>query len=103
MKKRGITFKRDIHRLNICMSSGKRIKKTAMELFDTITVQILKAVCREAGNLVEHSDIKVLGAKSVEGAVKMLFPGEMSQYAVEEARAACLKYQQYEALSSSSV
>ena len=77
-KKHGISFKRDIFRLNTCMSTGKRIKKTAMELLDSITVQIRKAIAREAGNMVEHSKIQVLGAKSVEAAVKILLPGEMA-------------------------
>ena len=67
-----------------------------MELLNSIIVQIMKAIGREAGNLVEHSSNKVLGAKSIEAACKILLPGEMAKYSIEEARDACLKYQQYE-------
>ena len=78
------------------MEVKTRIKKTAMSYLDDIIVQIFKAIAHEASNLCEHSRSKVLGKKSLEAATKILLPGEMAQYAIEEAQTACQKFQQYE-------
>jgi len=95
-KDHGLTFKRGIHAVSLTMEGRRRIKKTAMGLLDGFMVEIFKAIAREAGNLCEHSKSKVLGAKSVESACKILLPGEMAQYAIEEAQAATLRFSQYE-------
>ncbi len=78
------------------MECQAKIKKTAMDLLDSIAIQVLKAIARQASELCEHGKIKVLGAKSIESAVRIFVPGEMAKYSIEEANAACLKYQQYE-------
>ena len=84
------------------MGSKVRIKQSAMELLNDITVDVMKTIARQAADLCEHGKSKVLNAKTLEAAVKMTIPGEMAQYAIEQAQEAVLKYQQYEAPSSSS-
>jgi len=101
-KKRGITFKRQIYTLIKAMKTQASIKQSAMEVLDNITIEIFKRIARQASDLCEHGKSKVLNAKTLEAAVKMTIPGEMAQYAIEQAQEAVLKYQQYEAPSSSS-
>ena len=81
------------------MKTQVSIKQSAMEVLDNITIEIFKRIARQASDLCEHGKSKVLNAKTVEAAVKMALPGEMAQYAIEEAQAACLKFHQYERTS----
>jgi len=85
------------------METKVRIKKTAMELLDNVMVQIFRAIAREASNLCEHSSSKVLGARTIEAATKVLLPGEMAQYAIEEAQSATLKFSQYEKVPAENI
>ena len=91
-----MNFRRNIYTLNKAIEGSKSIKVSAMDLLNEITVGMLKSIARQASDLCEHGNSKVLNHKTLEAATKMFLPGEMSKYAIKEAQAAVLKFQQYE-------
>ena len=87
-KKKGINFRRHIFTVLAYQAPGMTIKKSTMDALNTITVDMLKRIGREAAELCEHGKSKVLRADSIEAAVKMIFPGGTRQYAVESGQQA---------------
>ena len=91
-----MNFRRHIRAVVNTLENRKPVKKSAMEVMNQIVTQIFKAICREAANLREHSDAKVLRSDSFKAATKLLFPEEMAKFALEEAHVVQLKYTQTE-------
>ena len=95
-KDKGLQFRRAIHATSKSLGIQLSWKKSSMDLMNTIVEQIFHSIVRQAANLLEHTNVKLLNKRTVEKSVKMLFPGEMAIMAKEGGELACLKFTQYE-------
>ena len=74
-KKKGMCFRRSIFVVLKQCAPGLSVKRSTMNALNTITVDVMKRICKEASELCEHGKSKVLREGSIEAAVKMIFPG----------------------------
>ena len=70
------------------MSIGKK----TMSILNSVLLDLFDRVASEAGSICTHSKRHTLGAREVQAAVQLLFPGELCQNAVAEGTAAAARY-----------
>ena len=66
-----------------------------MDNMNSIVLDIMKSLCREAAELMENGKQKTMTASTLSAAVKMKFSGKMAEFADREAMYAVDKYKAY--------
>ena len=67
-----------------------------MEALNTIAVDLFKKIAREAGELCEHGEKKVLNQQAIEAGTRMVLPPGLIPYAIYEGRRACSQFSMHE-------
>ena len=70
-----------------------------MDIMNSIVLDIMKSLCREAAELMENGKQKTMTASTLSAAVKMKFSGKMAEYANREGMYAVDKYKAYNSKS----
>ena len=73
--------------MKACHIEGK-IKKSTMEVLNSVVVDIFKSLIKEAATFCEHSSSKSLRDDSIEAATRVVFPFTLTPYAIYEGRRA---------------
>ena len=66
-----------------------------MAALNSIVIDVFRRLGREAGDLCLEGKQKVLGARALEGAVKMVFPGKIRECALNSGKEALETYQEF--------
>ena len=64
-----------------------------MSILNSFLHDLFDRVAREAGHITDHSRKRTLGAREVQAAVQLIFPGELALNAVAEGTAASQRYE----------
>ena len=68
------------------------IGKKTMSILNAFLLDLFDKVAREASHLCDHRGKHTLGAREVQAAVQLTFPGELALNAVAEGTAASQRY-----------
>ena len=93
-RKKEINFSRSIFKVLAYGAPGMSVKKTTMAALNSMVIEMFKRIGREAGDLCQETKQKVLGARAIEGAVKMIFPGQLREYALNSGQDAIQQYRE---------
>ena len=95
-KKKGRDFSKYIFKVHRAAGNQTRIKKGAMKVLNSMVNELFKRICTEAREVLEISKKQIINAEALRTSVKMIFPKDMCQFALEEGDRAVLKHTQYE-------
>ncbi len=70
----------------------KRLSRAATQIMCDLVSDVQQRLCREAKMLLRSSRGKTLTSLTIETAVRLLFPGELSRHAVVEGKKCIEKY-----------
>ena len=89
------SFKSYIYRVlkKIDGKADMAIGKKTMSILNSFLHDLFDRVAREASHITDASRKRTLGAREVQAAVKLIFPGELALNAVAEGTAASQRYE----------
>ena len=67
---------------------SKGINKRAMSIVNSMIFDILDKLTQQSAQLVRYTNKRTLGYKEIEAAVKLLFPQDLAQHAIQDGRKA---------------
>ncbi len=94
-KKRKESFSLYIYKVlkEICISKeAKGINKKAMNIMNSMVHDIFEQITQQASQLLRYTKKRTLTYKEVETCVKLLFPLDLAQHAIQEGRKAIEKF-----------
>ena len=95
IKDKGMNFRPYIFRTARAAGINNSIKKSSMELLNSIIVDIFRKIKKESGELLENSKGKKIDNNTLKAAVYMILPGQLSFHANEEAQVAVNKFKNF--------
>lgn len=71
---------------------AKGINKRAMGIMNSLVFDVFDQIALQAAQLIRYTHKRTLTAKEVEACVKLLFPVDLAQHAMQEGRKAVEKF-----------
>ena len=93
-KKRTESFKSYIFKVLKQVHPETRISKKSIAIMNNLVTDTFERVANEAGNLCRMSKTQTMSSRSIQSAVRLVLPGELSKHAVSEATKAMTKFSQ---------
>ena len=72
---------------------AKGINRKAMNIMNSMVFDIFEQITDQASQLIRFTGKRTLTSKEIEACVKLLFPFDLAQHALQEGRKACEKFQ----------
>ncbi len=71
---------------------SKGINKRAMNIMNSLVFDIFDQISNQAAQLIRYTNKRTLTFKEIEACVKLLFPVDLAQHAIQEGRKAVEKF-----------
>ena len=71
---------------------SKGINKKAMNIMNSMVFDVFDQLTNQSAQLIRYTKKRTLTAKEVEASVKLLFPYDLAQHAIQEGRKAVEKF-----------
>ena len=71
---------------------SKGINKKAMNIMNSMVFDVFDQLSQQAAQLIRYTKKRTLTAKELEASVKLLFPYDLAQHAIQEGRKAVEKF-----------
>ncbi|XVF05285.1 hypothetical protein REPUB_Repub05bG0158700 [Reevesia pubescens] len=71
------------------------ISSKAMSVINSLMNDMFERIANEATNLSKHTERRTLSSKEIQGAVRLVLPGELGKHAVAEGSKAVTNYASY--------
>ena len=94
-KKRKESFSLYIYKVlkEICVSKeAKGINRKAMNIMNSMVFDIFEQLTQQSAQLLRYTKKRTLTFKEIETCVKLLFPYDLAQHAIQEGRKAVEKF-----------
>ena len=72
---------------------AKGINRKAMNIMNSMVFDIFDQITNQSSQLIRYTNKRTLTGKEIEAAVKLLFPFDLAQHAIQEGRRAVDKFQ----------
>ena len=72
---------------------AKGINKKAMNIMNSMVFDIFDQITNQSAQLIRYTNKRTLTGKEIEASVKLLFPFDLAQHAIQEGRRAVDKFQ----------
>lgn len=96
----GEGYKRYVFRVLKQVHPELRISSMAMSVINSLMKDMFERIADEAAKLSQHSHKMTLSSREIQGAVKLVLPGELGRHAIAEGSKAVTNYMSYEAKGS---
>ncbi|XVF19827.1 hypothetical protein REPUB_Repub11eG0144100 [Reevesia pubescens] len=96
------TYKTFVFRVLKQVHPGMTISSKAMSVINSLMNDMFERIANEATNLSKYTERKTLSSKEIQGAVRLVLPGELGKHAVAEDSKAVTNYASYNAKRSKS-
>ncbi|KAJ9554714.1 hypothetical protein OSB04_009328 [Centaurea solstitialis] len=91
----GEGYKRYVYRVLRQVHPDLGISSKAMSVINNLMVDMFERVAEEAGRLSDYGKKMTMTAREIQGAVKLVLPGELGKHAVAEGTKAVTAYMAY--------
>ena len=94
-KKRNENFSLYIYKVlkeTVGHEEHKGINKKAMNIMNSMIFDILDKLAVQSAQLIRYTNKRTLGYKEIEASVKLLFPTDLAQHAIQDGRKAIDKF-----------
>ncbi|KVH90747.1 histone H2B, sperm [Cynara cardunculus var. scolymus] len=91
----GEGYKRYVYRVMKQVHPDLGISSKAMTIINNLMTDMFERLAEEAGRLSEYSKKMTLTSREIQGAVKLVLPGELGKHAVAEGTKAVTSYMSY--------
>ena len=71
---------------------SKGINKKAMSILNSMVVDVLDKLAAQSTQLIRYTNKHTLSYKEIEASVKLLFPSDLAQHAIQDGRKAIGKF-----------
>ena len=71
---------------------NKGINKKAMNILNSMVIDVLDKLASQSAQLIRYTNKHTLTYKEVEASVKLLFPSDLAQHAIQDGRKAIGKF-----------
>jgi len=94
-KKHGMDLRRAIYHVVRIYEPEFSIKKSAMDVMNSIIIDIMKGLQKEAVEIMELGKSKLMQSNTLAAAVKLKFPGTIAEFADKSGQKAVRKYKRW--------
>ncbi|KAM8939261.1 histone H2B-like [Pelodytes ibericus] len=91
-KRRRQTFSSYVRKVRKEVHPDLSLSSPALEIMTFVLNTFLDRIATEAGKLVRDGKRRTLSTRNLEGAIYLLFPGQIAKYAILDANKAVAKY-----------
>lgn len=81
-----------IRRLMKIINENITISRDAMDVLNTLCMDIIGRILKEATDLIKYNRTSTLGIREIKSATKLVLPQELANYAIVDANKAWKKY-----------
>ena len=94
-KKKGMNLRRHIYRVVQIYEPDFAIKYSAMEIMNSMIIDIMKSLHKEAAEIMELGKQKLMQSNTLAAAVKLKFPGTLAEFADKSGQKVVAKYKRW--------
>lgn len=91
-KRRKESYSLYIYNVMKQVSPQSGISSSSMRVLNSVVDDLFGRIAREASRLATINNKMTVSSKEIQGAIRLLFPGELAQHAVAEGGKATTKY-----------